>query len=154
YATVGNQKVSATIIIQETASKIANVRMMLRTKYSPGTDTLEYLLMAVNTGPNMATGLKISMPLPEDSVYISHSVCWNGKDWIDQDSSYDPATGVWDLSNKNIIKYQYPQLKIEAEPLNHSQMYEITVTRIAQNEINHEPSKIVRKHWVSEPLEP
>ena len=62
-------------------------------EFTPG-EKVTYTLTLTNNGPGVATGVRASDQLPAGVVFVS----------AQGDGSYDPATGVWDLSDVPLAK--------------------------------------------------
>jgi len=74
-----------------------------------------FTVTLTNNGPITATGVKVTDKLPTGLSYQNHQVSWDGGNtWVNNDSSYNPTTGIWDLSTKNIANSTTYLLKITA----------------------------------------
>ena len=70
-------------------------------EFIPGAH-VTYTLTLTNNGPGVATGVKAADKLPAGVVFESAA----------GDGSYDPATGVWDLSGLNLAKGEAKKVAI------------------------------------------
>ena len=73
-------------------------------EFTPG-QRVTYTLTLTNNGPGVATGVKASDKLPAGVVFVS----------AQGDGSYDPATGVWDLSGLTLAKGEVKTIAITVE---------------------------------------
>ena len=73
-------------------------------EFTPG-QSVTYTLTLTNNGPGVATGVKASDKLPAGVVFVS----------AQGDGSYDPATGVWDLSGLTLAKGEVKTIAITVE---------------------------------------
>ena len=73
-------------------------------EFTPG-QHVTYTLTLTNNGPGAATGVKASDKLPAGVSFVS----------AQGDGSYDPATGVWDLSGLTLAKGEVKTITIMVE---------------------------------------
>ena len=73
-------------------------------EFTPG-QRVTYTLTLTNNGPGAATGVKVSDKLPAGVQFVS----------AQGDGSYDPATGVWDLSGLTLAKAAVKKIAITVE---------------------------------------
>ena len=64
--------------------------------------SVTYTLTLTNNGPGVATGVTVSDELPEGVTFVE----------AQGDGSYDPATGVWDLSGLTLAKDEAKKIAI------------------------------------------
>ena len=64
--------------------------------------SVTYTLTLTNNGPGVATGVTVSDELPEGVTFVE----------AQGDGSYDPATGVWDLSGLTLAKDEVKKIAI------------------------------------------
>ena len=73
-------------------------------EFTPG-QRVTYTLTLTNNGPGAATGVKASDELPSGVSFVE----------AQGDGSYDPATGVWDLSGLTLAKAAVKKIAITVE---------------------------------------
>ena len=73
-------------------------------EFTPG-QRVTYTLTLTNNGPGAATGVTVSDELPEGVSFVE----------AQGDGSYDPATGVWDLSGLTLAKGAVKKIAITVE---------------------------------------
>ena len=73
-------------------------------EFTPGAK-VTYTLTLTNNGPGAATGVTVSDELPEGVSFVE----------AQGDGSYDPATGVWDLSGLTLAKGAVKKIAITVE---------------------------------------
>ena len=73
-------------------------------EFTPGAK-VTYTLTLTNNGPGVATGVTVSDELPEGVSFVE----------AQGDGSYDPATGVWDLSGLTLAKAAVKKIAITVE---------------------------------------
>ena len=73
-------------------------------EFTPGAK-VTYTLTLTNNGPGAATGVKASDELPSGVSFVE----------AQGDGSYDPATGVWDLSGLTLAKGEVKKIAITVE---------------------------------------
>ena len=73
-------------------------------EFTPGAK-VTYTLTLTNNGPGAATGVKASDELPSGVSFVE----------AQGDGSYDPATGVWDLSGLTLAKDEVKKIAITVE---------------------------------------
>ncbi|MBF1087042.1 MAG: carboxypeptidase regulatory-like domain-containing protein, partial [Schaalia sp.] len=73
-------------------------------EFTPGAK-VTYTLTLTNNGPGVATGVKASDELPSGVSFVE----------AQGDGSYDPATGVWDLSGLTLAKGEVKKIAITVE---------------------------------------
>ena len=73
-------------------------------EFTPGAK-VTYTLTLTNNGPGAATGVTVSDELPEGVSFVE----------AQGDGSYDPATGVWDLSGLTLAKGDVKKIAITVE---------------------------------------
>ena len=73
-------------------------------EFTPG-QRVTYTLTLTNNGPGVATGVKASDELPSGVSFVE----------AQGDGSYDPATGVWDLSGLTLAKAEAKKIAITVE---------------------------------------
>ncbi|OHR19905.1 SdrD B-like domain-containing protein, partial [Actinomyces sp. HMSC035G02] len=73
-------------------------------EFTPG-QRVTYTLTLTNNGPGAATGVKASDELPSGVSFVE----------AQGDGSYDPATGVWDLSGLTLAKDEVKKIAITVE---------------------------------------
>ena len=73
-------------------------------EFTPG-QHVTYTLTLTNNGPGVATGVTVSDELPEGVSFVE----------AQGDGSYDPATGVWDLSGLTLAKAAVKKIAITVE---------------------------------------
>ena len=73
-------------------------------EFTPG-QHVTYTLTLTNNGPGAATGVTVSDELPEGVSFVE----------AQGDGSYDPATGVWDLSGLTLAKGAVKKIAITVE---------------------------------------
>ncbi len=123
----------------QSATPEANVVLSKNGTYDPSTDILRFDLTATNNGPDTATGLVISDPIPTNTTYQKHWV-YNGTTWILNEPSYKPTTGTWTIGS--IPNGELRILRIDITPTVHSTTITNTATRTAQNEYNPQPATV------------
>ena len=73
-------------------------------EFTPGAK-VTYTLTLTNNGPGVATGVTVSDELPDGVSFVE----------AQGDGSYDPATGVWDLSGLTLAKAPVKKIAITVE---------------------------------------
>ncbi|MGI6483989.1 MAG: Ig-like domain-containing protein [Methanobacterium sp.] len=74
-----------------------------------------YTITVKNNGPDNATGVQITDKLPTGLTDISYTISNdNGQTWTDNDPSYNPNNGIWNIGNFNATD-QPKILKITAK---------------------------------------
>jgi|GEM_PF-2966893 len=145
YARVGRQVVSVNI----SKVKSANVALKMNatlTQYDYNQDTIEYLITATNYGPNEATGLIISDPIPSGTTLSSYYV-WNltTHTWDQLSAGYDPATGNWTIGSLPIGRTAQLKILVTVNPHPATITINNTAKRTAQNEDNSLRSSVTTK---------
>ncbi|MBI5459356.1 DUF11 domain-containing protein, partial [Methanobacterium sp.] len=61
-------------------------------------NNVNFIINTTNNGPDNASGVEVTSKLPTGFTVSGWKVSWNGGlNWINNDSSYNPTTGLWTI---------------------------------------------------------
>jgi len=80
------------------------VNQTYQTTTQEGKQYITYSITIANNGPSNATGVQITDLLPSGVTYTSHTISNDsGNTWIDNDTAYNPNTGIWNIGTFNYL---------------------------------------------------